>query len=433
MSSSSTGETHPFPTAAQLRQWLIDPAGTVVDFETRLKSRWLAGMLLLAIPFGMVMALIPPLAESRSLWQHTHVPATLGLSLFLLYCYYLARTGQYRQSAFLAIVAAYLVIYLPSPLNGRPEQLLSDAIFLIVPLVVSSILLSPRVTTIFLAVNVILLLVIPQVYPAVTIGLVLGQPLSLMLVTFTLVSFGAYLRDALEKHHTSTLQAEIVERQQVEDLLRISLLEKETLLKEIHHRVKNNLQVIASLLSLQAMSLGDAQVVAAITDSQHRVRTMALIHEQLHLSSELSYIDLKKYTEELVDYLLQSHQGLNENVDLTITIADIHLSIDAAIPCGLIINELVTNALKHAFPDGSSGTICVAMHQDRSQNYTLTVSDDGVGLPHEIDIGQTPSLGLRLVHRLTTQLGGTLHLESADGSTFTVSFTDRTGKGASYG
>ena len=216
------------------------------------------------------------------------------------------------------------------------------------------------------------------------------------------------------------LEQEIATRQIIEADIKQSLAEKEVLLKEIHHRVKNNLQVIASLLNLQVMNLKDDQLAAIIADSQHRVRAMALIHEQLYQSSDLARIDFAQYAQRLVNHLDKSYRGWASNIALTTTIDDIQLDIDSAIPCGLIINELVTNAIKHAFPDDHSGTICVTMHKDGDQRITLTVSDNGIGLPEDFDLRQTQSLGLLLVNGLTEQLGGSLYWNSVAGTTVTV-------------
>ena len=216
------------------------------------------------------------------------------------------------------------------------------------------------------------------------------------------------------------LQQEIAAREIVEENMKRSLSEKEVLLKEIHHRVKNNLQVISSLLNLQVMTLEDEDLVATIADSQHRIRAMALIHEQLYQSSDLAYIDFAQYAQSLVSYLSSSYLSGTDNVILTTTIDDIHLDIDTAIPCGLIINELVTNALKHAFPDSRSGEVCVKMHQSETQGYTLTVNDNGIGLPADIDLHQTTSLGLRLVNLLTTQVGGTVQFHRDCGTTISI-------------
>ena len=218
------------------------------------------------------------------------------------------------------------------------------------------------------------------------------------------------------------LEQEIGERQKTANHLRASLEEKELLLKEIHHRVKNNLQVIVSLLSLQARTLTDTQAVTAIADSQNRVRTMALIHDQLYQSKDLTHIDLEKYIRELTLHLLQAHHSLTDAINLTTNISDIHLNLDVAIPCGLIINELITNALKHAFPNGRTGTIEVVVQKRDSRHLTLTISDNGIGLPAGIDTSRTQTLGLQLVNRLTSQLKGTIQIDGSLGTSVIINF-----------
>jgi two-component sensor histidine kinase len=195
--------------------------------------------------------------------------------------------------------------------------------------------------------------------------------------------------------------------------------EKEVLLQEIHHRVKNNLQVISSLLHLQSGHVDDKQVQRALTESQERVRSMALVHEKLYRSPDLSRIDFGDYVRDLVDHLLETYYTVTGKVTLVVDVEDIALGIDQAISCGLILNELVSNALQHAFPGGRGGEVCVAMHPD-SRRLRLVVSDNGIGLPEDIDIKQAKSLGLQLVSALVQQLEATLRIERRNGTTFSI-------------
>lgn len=215
---------------------------------------------------------------------------------------------------------------------------------------------------------------------------------------------------------------DVTERRSAEKRLRASLAEKEVLLKEIHHRVKNNLQVINSLLSLQSRSLTDARVLELLQDSRNRVRSMALVHERLYRSEDLARIDLAEYTRSLTSQLAQSYSGRAEQVLTRVEATSTPVSIDASIACGLILNELVSNALKHAFPDGRAGTIDVLVEPARSGYCRLRVSDTGVGLPEHLAVDSAPSLGLQLVHSLVAQLGGEIHFGREHGASIEIVF-----------
>lgn len=210
-------------------------------------------------------------------------------------------------------------------------------------------------------------------------------------------------------------------RKRADMQLRASLSEKEVLIKEIHHRVKNNLQIISSLLNLQSPNLQDPITLAQFQDSQNRIRTMALIHESLYRSDDMAQIDLGPYLRDLTSHLLASYQTQRSGVALKVETDDIHLDIDTAIPCGLIVNELVSNALKRAFPNGREGEIKVEMRCNGSGQYLLVVGDDGAGMPGSVDHRTTSSLGLQLVNSLTRQLDGTVEVQSP-GTRFAICF-----------
>ncbi|OPY25406.1 MAG: cyclic-di-GMP phosphodiesterase [Methanocella sp. PtaU1.Bin125] len=222
---------------------------------------------------------------------------------------------------------------------------------------------------------------------------------------------------------------DVTARRMADEKLRASLHEKEMLLKEIHHRVKNNLQVVSSMLSLQSMNF-DPGMSGIFRESQDRIRSMALIHEKLYQSSDLSRIDFGEYVQSLTAYLMRSYSSCDHTIKLNIDVVDtngvgnILLGIDLAIPCGLIINELVSNALKYAFPGGRPGTITVSMRRDGRQ-YTLVVGDDGVGMPLDLDYRKTGSLGLQLVDTLNEQLEGSISMSRTAGTWFTIKFTDK--------
>jgi PAS domain S-box-containing protein len=211
---------------------------------------------------------------------------------------------------------------------------------------------------------------------------------------------------------------DITERRQIEDRLKASLGEKEILLQEIHHRVKNNLNIIISLLNLQSNYVMDDAIIAMFLDSQSRIRTMALIHEQLYGSENLAQLNFADYVRDLVNHLTSAFQpSADAEIELCVNIAPVTLNLETATPCGLIINELVTNAFKHAFVDGRSGKVSISLtHQEDGLH--LVVQDDGMGFAPHIDWQQCPSLGLRLVRILTRQLEATLTQESGPTGTY---------------
>lgn len=227
----------------------------------------------------------------------------------------------------------------------------------------------------------------------------------------------------LEKR-AQEMRRELVERLRAEERITASLQEKEVLLQEIHHRVKNNLQIISSLLDLQTQHLEDPKTVEMFRDSRDRIKSMALIHERLYQSADLAHIDFAAYIQNLANNLFRSY-GNQVGVVVLQTRADgVSLDIDTAIPCGLIINELMSNALKHGFPDGRPGTVRVELTRrpDADDTYLLRVQDDGVGLPAGLDFRTTSSLGLKLVIVLARQLRGTIHLDSTAGTDFQIVF-----------
>jgi PAS domain S-box-containing protein len=201
-----------------------------------------------------------------------------------------------------------------------------------------------------------------------------------------------------------------------------SLREKEVLLEEIHHRVKNNLQVISSLLRLQSAHVRDRATLEMFNESGNRIRSMALVHEKLYQSADLSRLDFTEYVRSLTDLLVRSYQAETSRVTVRTTVEDVRLGIDAAVPLGLIINELVSNCLKYAFPSGRRGEVRVDLRPDDGERYLLRVVDDGVGLPAGFDPRTTETLGMQLVCALTEQLGGTIELVPSGGTEFRIRF-----------
>ena len=239
---------------------------------------------------------------------------------------------------------------------------------------------------------------------------------------------------------------DITERKQAEEQVQASLREKEVLLKEIHHRVKNNLQIVSGLLTLQAAQINDERLHRLIKESQSRIWTMTLIHQTLYQSDNLADIDMTDYICSLVGNLLSSHAQVAMPPTVSFDLVPVRLVIDKAIPLALIINELVTNALKHAFPDGRPGEIRIALNECRDKacprmgtrlvptdnmgtarcapTYELTVADNGAGLPAGFDPKNQKSLGLQLVDMLTKQLGGSLAFESSGGASVHIIFSN---------
>lgn len=242
---------------------------------------------------------------------------------------------------------------------------------------------------------------------------------SVRLLETIAASVGAAIQNA---QLYGAMQREVLVRQRAEEEIKLSLKEKEVLLKEIHHRVKNNLQIISSLLNLQSAQLQDAGAYGLFRESQARVRSMALIHEKLYQSKDLARIDFDGYVRDLMVYLFRSYVANPDQIHTVIDTSDMYLGIDTAIPCGLIISELVTNSLKYAFPNGRRGEIYIGLAPHDDGHLRLEVSDTGVGLPEGFDWRDTDSLGLQLVSTLTAQLHGEIEVSGRGGTSFKITF-----------
>jgi PAS domain S-box-containing protein len=213
---------------------------------------------------------------------------------------------------------------------------------------------------------------------------------------------------------------DITERMEMMDHIQVSLKEKELLLKEIHHRVKNNLQIIASLLNLQARYIRDESVLDAIKESQNRVRAMALVHERLYRSGDLSRIDIGDYIQFLLTNLLKFYDINPMKITHSVSLKGVVVNIDTAIPLGLIINELISNSLKHAFPDGRRGNISIKASMQPDGPQIITIQDNGIGVPEGFDWKTAESLGLRLVVGLVEQIHGRIELKRGEGTTWEI-------------
>lgn len=218
-----------------------------------------------------------------------------------------------------------------------------------------------------------------------------------------------------------SLEQKVVERTAANQQLQDALVEREVLLKEIHHRVKNNLQIVSSLLDPQTDAIIDDHTRGYFLESRNRIQAMAMIHEILYQANDLVVIDLARYLERLTSSLFQLYvtQG---RISLLFDLCEVAIGLDEAIPCGLIVNELVSNALKYAFPDGREGNLKVRLYADDDGMITLTVEDDGVGLPQILDFKEAETLGLQLVNLLVKQLRGSIELTSSTGALFRIRF-----------
>jgi len=218
------------------------------------------------------------------------------------------------------------------------------------------------------------------------------------------------------------ISRDITERKKAENIIKNSLKEKEVLLKEIHHRVKNNMQIISSLLNLQSCSIDDKETLNVLQESQNRVRSMAIMHEKLYQSNDLTNLQFNDYIERLVSDLFFSY-NVNKRINAVFDVDDVKLNMETAVPLGLIVSELVSNCLKHAFPNDMKGNILISLKKQEDR-YILIIKDNGVGFPEDIDYKNTDSLGLQLVINLVGQIDGEIKLEKDDGTIFTIIFQE---------
>lgn len=239
------------------------------------------------------------------------------------------------------------------------------------------------------------------------------------------VNYTPHFDEQNHLHGFYVLGNDITERKRAEDTIRQSLREKEILLNEIHHRVKNNLQVVCSLLSLQSSVTHDESTRELFDESARRVKSMALVHETLHQSKDVSQISFEDYVRKLCENLFHSFGVSPQTIRIHFNFTNATLNLDLAVPCALIVNELISNVLKHAFPRGQKGELNLSLRSEADGIYELIVHDNGIGIPKDIDWRNTTSLGMQLVNNLTRQIGGTITLDSDSGTKFTVRFASR--------
>lgn len=238
-----------------------------------------------------------------------------------------------------------------------------------------------------------------------------------------MLSFRFLFDDAVGRRLLGGVSVDITEQKAAEAALSRALAGKDVLLREVHHRVKNNLQTISSLLNIQAEALPDLAARHALRDAQRRVHSMALIHEQMYGHKDMDVVDFGDYARRLARDLLESFGARAANIRLRFAVDPVALTMDQMIPCGLILNELITNSLKYAFPGDRAGEILVSLRGEDGGTVTLVVADDGIGLPPDVSGRRSESLGMRIVDILTRQLGGTFRQQSANGVHSTVAFT----------
>jgi PAS domain S-box-containing protein len=219
-------------------------------------------------------------------------------------------------------------------------------------------------------------------------------------------------------------EQDITEQKISEEKIKSSLKEKEMLLQEIHHRVKNNLQVISSLLRLQSRFIKDEESISIFKETQNRVRSISILHEKLYQSDDLAKINLVEYVNLLAEDLLYFYEIDNSNIETNIDVEDVSLNFETAIPCGLIIAEIVSNSLKYAFPNGIVGQIDIKIRSDDENRFKLIISDNGVGIPDNIDIKNAETFGMQLIQYLSKQLKGTIELDRSNGTEFNLLFSE---------
>jgi two-component sensor histidine kinase len=218
------------------------------------------------------------------------------------------------------------------------------------------------------------------------------------------------------------LEAKEMERRAAEEGLKKSLDEKEILLKEVHHRVKNNMQIISSILKMQQRQVDDPRLKEVLEESQNRIHSMALVHENLYSNENLSKILFSNYVKSMAGNLARTFSRSQNNIQLEFDIEDVYMPLDTGIPCGLIINELLSNSFKYAFPDSNSGVIRIQLKNIGHDNFEMEVSDNGIGINGGFNIENSKSLGMKIVTKLVQQIEGTLNYDFSKGTKFKIKF-----------
>lgn len=243
-----------------------------------------------------------------------------------------------------------------------------------------------------------------------------GRPVNVLIT-------GCRIKLSENKYGSCLIYIDISKHKRSEEQMRSSLVEKEVLIREIHHRVKNNLQIISSLLHIQSSKITNDEMVSMFMDCQNRVKSIALIHEKLYQTNSFTRVDFDSYTMNLVYYLFRMFDVKSNKVSIRMNVENVFLPMDTAIPCGLIINELITNSLKHAFTDDKHGEILIQAVYHSDNKFTLTIKDNGRGIPEDVDFNKSKTVGFNLINSLVRQLGGNLKINRNEGTEFNITFS----------
>ncbi|WP_373517525.1 sensor histidine kinase [Pricia sp.] len=340
----------------------------------------------------------------------------LNLINTILYNYHRSLTLTYNIVSIMTLTGASIITLYSGGIN-------SPFIFVLALIVVAGYVTTKAYGTLYLNLNLLIIVLIYS-QSIVDFSFVTNVIPENSRNVFALISvlFSVYLlggvfgKNLLHAHHNLY---------KTKNELEEKINEKETLIKEVHHRVKNNLQTISSLLSLQSRSTEDKEVKSLLKSSQNRVISMAMVHEMLYMREDLSKIEYRSYVQELAEYLIRSVKGTSSNITLDIDIPDVKLNIDTAIPLGLLINETVTNALKYGIIDENKGEICIKLRKGDADEFQLNIGDDGIGFAETITYKNSKSLGLKLIHNLARQLQGSIARDfSKNGTHYIVKFRE---------
>lgn len=340
----------------------------------------------------------------------------LNLINTILYNYHRSLTLTYNIVSIMTLTGAIIITLSSGGIN-------SPFIFVLALIVVAGYVTTKAYGTLYLNLNLLIIVLIysQSIADFSFVTNVIPERSKNM---FALISvlFSVYLlggvfgKNLLHAHHNLY---------KTKNELEEKITEKENLIKEVHHRVKNNLQTVSSLLSLQSRSTEDQEVKNLLKSSQNRVISMAMVHEMLYMREDLSKIEYKSYVQELAEYLIRSVKGTSSNITLDIDISDIKLNIDTAIPLGLLINETVTNALKYGILGENKGEIYIKLHKSDANEFLLKIGDDGIGFADTITHKNSKSLGLKLIHNLARQLQGSIVRDhSKSGTHYIVKFKE---------
>ncbi len=406
--------------------WLTEPNPAIKSLEKQYYARLLSVAIVVFLPLGMFLTGLIPKSTINivDIWANIMV-----FSLFVG-AYIFLRLGYFNTAIAITLFAAFSRVYISAVWFEKYESLY----FLIIPLFFGAAILPLWLTATFLGLNILALYVISVVQHVSLVDVIGWRVVTIIVLSGVMAIWITWSRDMLELRRQRVLEesesryreafhraeAEIAERKRAEAALSAALEERGVLLKEIHHRVKNNLQTVKSLLYLQSRQFDDPILLAALDDSQNRVHSMALVHELLYQTENLKLVDFRKYITTLTNSL-QATYATQTQIHIRVA-KNVWLNIDTIIPCGLILNELISNSLKHAFPNGKSGNIWVTVTANEAGRITLVTADDGVGLPVGVNPENSPSLGLRLVQSLAHQLRGTVHFARDNGTKVTIIF-----------